>query len=84
MAYYPNKRSGRWYCTRHHDGYTNLGYDYRGHIYEKSVSPMIMGNPNTKEILSHIEPMIVYLIEAVKQIRLQFMFSLDKNDNRLN
>lgn len=84
MAYYPNKRSGRWYCTRHRDNYTNLGYDYRGHVYEKSVSPMILNNPNTKEILSHIEPMIVYLIEAVKQIRLQFMFSLDKNDNRLN
>ena len=43
-----------------------------------------MKNKRNKEILSHIEPLIIYLIEAVKQIRLQYMFSLDKNDTRVN
>lgn len=82
--YYHNKRSGRWYCTRHQDLYTDLGYKYKGHIYEKTVSPVIMQNRRNREILAHIEPIITYLIEAVKQIRLQFMFSLDKNDTRVN
>lgn len=80
----PNKRSGRWYCTRHQDDYTDLGYKYHGHIYEKTISPVILANKNNKAILSHIEPMIEYVIEAVKQIRLQYMFSLDKNDTRVN
>ena len=82
--YYPNKRSGRWYCTRHQDMYTDLGFKYPGHIYDHTISPVIMKNKRNKEILSHIEPLIVYIIEAVKQIRLQYMFSLDKNDTRAN
>jgi len=82
--YYPTKKSGRFYCTRHQDLYTDLGYDYRGHIFEKTVSPVIFGNKVNKAILSHIEPLILYLIETVKQVKTQFMFSLDKNDTRLN
>lgn len=82
--YLPNKKSGRWYCTRHQDMYTNLGYDYHGHVYEKTISPVILRNKNNKAILSRIEPLIEYAIDAVKQIRLQYMFSLDKNDTRVN
>lgn len=43
-----------------------------------------MNNKRNKEILSHIQPLIVYIIETVKQIKLQYMFSLDKNDTRVN
>jgi hypothetical protein len=82
--YFPNKRSPRWHCTRHQDLYTNLGFDYHGRVYEKTVSPVILKNRNNKAILSHIEPIITYLIDAVKQIKLQYMFSLDKNDTRVN
>ena len=82
--YYPNKRSGRWYCTRHQDIHTDLGFDYKNHIYERTISPIIMNNKRNKEILSHIQPLIVYIIETVKQIKLQYMFSLDKNDTRVN
>ena len=82
--YYPNKKSGRWYCTRHQDMYTDLGFKYTGHIYEKTLSPVIFSNKRNRSILSHIEPVISYLIESVKQIRLFYMFSLDKNDTRVN
>ena len=84
MAYFPNKRSGRWYCTRHQDMYTDLGFRYEGRIYEHTVSPVIFQNRNNKAILSHIEPLINYLINTVKQIKCQYMFSLDKNDTRVN
>ena len=82
--FYPNKRSGRWYCTRHQDHYTDLGFNYHGRIYEKTLSPVIFQNKRNKAILSRIEPMIEYMINAVKQIKLQFIFSLDKNDTRVN
>ena len=82
--YYPNKRSGRWHCTRHQDMYSDLGFKYQGHVYEKTLSPVIFKNKRNKAILSNIEPLIIYLIETVKQIRLQYMFSLDKNDTRVN
>jgi hypothetical protein len=82
--YVPNKKSARWYAVRHQDMYTDLGFDYRGKIFKKTVSPVILQNKVNKAILSHIEPIVEYLINCVKQVRLQYMFSLDKNDTRVN
>ena len=80
----PNKKSARWYAIRHQDIYTDLGFDYHGKVFEKTTSPVIMENKVNKSMLSRIEPMITYLIDKVKSIKLQYMFSLDKNDTRLN
>lgn len=80
----PNKKSARWYASRYQDMYTNLGFDYHGRIFEKTLSKVILQNSVNKAILSKIEPMISYLIDTVKQVRLHFMFSLDKNDDRVN
>ena len=82
--YIPNKKSARWFASRHQDMYTDLGFDYRGKIFKKTVSPVILQNKVNKAILSRIEPIIVYLIDAVKQVKLHYMFSLDKNDTRIN
>ena len=82
--YYPNKKSPNWYCKHHQDIYTELGFDYHGKVFEKTLSPVIFGNRVNKAILSRIEPMVTYLVDAIKQIRLQYMFSLDKNSKDLN
>lgn len=82
--YYANKKSGRWCATRSRDGYTNLGYNYAGNIFRRTLSKVILGNDKNYYILLKIESMIAYLIETVKQIRCQFLISVDKNDTRLN
>ena len=82
--YYPTKKSARWYCTHHQDIYTELGFDYHGNIFKKTISKVILQNKINQAILSKIEPMITYLIDTVKQIKLQYMFSLDKNSKDLN
>ena len=82
--YVPNKKSARWYASRHQDMYTDLGFDYRGKILSKTVSPVIFQNKVNNSILKRVEPIIEYLIEATKQVKLQFMFSLDKKDTRVN
>ena len=82
--YKPNKKSARWYASRHQDGYTDLGYKYSGNIFRKTMSPVLFKNKVNAALLAHIEPMVEYLIESVKQIRLHFMISLDKNDTRVN
>ena len=84
MAYIPNKKSARWYASRHQDMYTDLGYKYSGKIFGKTISPVILQNRVNSAILSRIEPIVEYLIESVKQVRLQYMFSLDKKDTRVN
>ena len=84
MSYIPNKKSARWYASRHQDIYTDLGYHYSGNIFKKTISPVILRNKINAAILARIEPIVEYLIESVKQVRLQYMFSLNKKDIRLN
>jgi len=83
VAYLPNKKSARWFASRHEDNYTNLGYNYKGKIFRKSMSHILFQNKVNAALLDKIEPMIQYLIDCVKQVRIHYMFSLDKNDTRI-
>ena len=79
-----NGKNARSIATHTQDYFTDLGYDQRNHIYEKTVSPEILKNQNNKNILLSVDKMIVFLIDAVKQIKLQYLISLDKNDRNVN
>jgi len=79
-----NKKNARHLATHTQDAYTDLGYDYRETVFLNSVSKPILENSRNKGILNAIQKLIVFLIDAVKQIRLQFMISLNKNDRNLN
>lgn len=79
-----NKRSPRDIAIHAQDIYTDLGYDYRKNVFLKTISKSIEDNDNNKNILNNIQKMIVFLIDAVKQIKLQYMISLDKTDRNLN
>lgn len=82
--YKPLQRSP-WYTTYHtQDSRKNLGFDYHGHVLEKTISRPIFGNAKNKAMLQKVEVMINYLIDTVKQIRLQYLISMDKNDINLN
>lgn len=76
---------GPYYYARHaQDKYENLGFDYHGRILEKSVSNVIFHNKKNKKLLKFADNMLDYLVDAVKQIRLQYMFSHNKNDINVN
>ena len=79
-----NKHNAKYVSRHTQDFFTDLGYDYRNSIFSKTISKPIMENPVNKGILNEIQRMIVYLIDSVKQIKLQYMISLDKNDRNLN
>lgn len=79
-----NKTTARYISNHSQDRFTDLGFDYRGRVFEKSISASILKNPNNRLILAEIENLIVYLIDTVKQVRLQFMISLDKTDRNVN
>lgn len=74
-----------WYVAYHaQDSRKNLGFDYHGHVLEKTISKVIFENKNNKAILAKVENMVNYLIDTVKQIKLQYLISMDKNDINLN
>ena len=79
-----NKHNARHVSRHTQDVFTDLGFDYRQKIFEKTVSKPILENPVNKGILDEIQKMISYLVDNVKQIKLQYMISLDKNDRNLN
>ena len=79
-----NKRTADYIANHAQDIYTDLGYDYQETVFTKTISNLIEENENNKNILKYIQRMIVFLIDTVKQIRLQYMISLDKNDRNVN
>lgn len=79
-----NKKNARYAATHSQDAFTDLGYDYTETVLMDNVSKHITANPRNRKLLAPIQRLIVFLIDAVKQIKLQFMISLDKNDRNLN
>ena len=49
-----NKVNARYVANHAQDVYTDLGFDYRGKILEKTVSPVLFQNFNNNFILSEI------------------------------
>ncbi len=79
-----NKVNARYVANHAQDVYTDLGFDYRGKILEKTVSPVLFQNFNNNFVLGEIDKMLSSLVDAVKQIKLQYMISLHKNDRNVN
>ena len=79
-----SKNSPRYYSEHIQDKYTDLGFDYRNQIFKKTISPTILENNNNKKMLTRIGNVIAWLVDTVKQVKLQFMISLPKNSRLLN
>lgn len=80
-----NKKSKYWYANHHNDVLPYLGYKYHGNVYKNTISPELYNsNSNVKELIINLESLINFLIDSVKQIKLQFSIAHDKNDINLN
>lgn len=81
----PNKKSKYYYASHAHDVYLHTGYKYHGNVYKNTISPELYNsNTKVKSFINQLEYLINYLIDSVKQIKLQFSIAHDKNDIRLN
>ena len=67
-----------------YDDYRNLGYDYKHHIFKNVLSPELFGNPINDMLFRQIEKLIEELIEQVKQIKLAYAYTYDKNAKNIN
>lgn len=80
----PLDKGPHYYAYHCQDEYHNLGFDYHGNILKKSVSKVIFKNKRNKQLLKKADDMLDYLVDAVKQIKLQYMISHNKNDININ
>jgi len=59
----------------------NIGYDYEGNIFRKTMSRLVYnGDENRSSILSKMEKVIFNLIEKTKDIRNFFNYTVPKNN----
>lgn len=67
-----------------HTRLKNTGYDYKGKIFQKSLSPYLMSDPNRSSILAEFEKTVYFLIEKTKYIKNFFNYTVGKNYKNLN
>ena len=67
-----------------YDNYTNEGYDYHRNLLNKVVSQEMFANKLNDIPLRQIERLIEHLIDAVKQIKLQYAIAFPKNSKKIN
>ena len=79
-----NKKSKYYYGSHTQDYLSNLGYDYHGNIFKRTLSSEMFINSNQNRILKWLEYHIEFLIDAVKNIKLQFSIARDKDDKNIN
>jgi hypothetical protein len=69
------------YIESTEDQRTNVGFEYEGRIFEKTLSSITLGGDNNrKSILNSIEKVVFRLIETTKNIRNFVNYRVPKNN----
>lgn len=61
-----------------------LGFDYRGKLYEKSVSPLILADTKRKKIVEKMDELIAYLVDSVKNVKKTYNYAIKRNSRDIN
>lgn len=61
-----------------------LGFDYRGKLYEKSVSPLILADTKRKKIVQKMDELIAYLVDSVKNVKKTYNYAIKRNSRDIN
>lgn len=69
------------YIESTEDNRTNVGFNYEGKIFEKTLSSITLsGDNNRKSILDSIEKVVFRLVETTKNIRNFVNYRVPKNN----
>ena len=75
------KKSWYEFIESQNDVRSNVGFDYEGKIFEKTLSnPVLGGDANRMDILASIENVIYSLFETTKYIKNYFNYTVSKNN----
>ncbi len=66
------------------DNYKNLGFDYKGNLFKKSVSSLFYTDERKIGILNEFEKMMYELVEQVKTIKKFRNFAIKKDSHNIN
>ena len=75
------KQSWYEFMSTQNDIRSNVGFDYEGKIFEKTLSnPVLGGDANRMDILASIERVVYSLFEATKYIKNYYNYTVPKNN----
>jgi len=61
-----------------------LGFDYRDEIMNKTLSPLMFGDPKRDGVLTKFNDLFAYMIDSVKNVKKTFMYQIPRNSRKLN
>jgi hypothetical protein len=59
-------------------------FDYKGRIFEKTMSPLLFNDSTRAGILNKFEEMIYFLVEKTKIIKTFYNYTVDKDFKNLD
>jgi len=62
----------------------DLGFDYRGRLYEKYSSPFLFKIDHVRDFLPFLDKMVTHLIEKTKEIKKTFAYAVPKKSRNIN
>jgi hypothetical protein len=75
------KKSWYEFINSQNDERSNVGFDYEGKIFEKTISNQILGGDNNRmDILASMEKVVYYWFETAKYIKNYFNYTVPKNN----
>jgi len=75
------KKSWYEFMSTQNDIRSNVGFEYEGRIFEKTLSNTILGGDKDRmDILASVERVVHQLFEATKYIKNYYNYTVNKNN----
>jgi hypothetical protein len=81
---YLTRESYYQYMIHVQDDIKNTGFDWRGQLFDKSISRYILSDTKRSLILGEIQKLLVYTIDKVSMIKKAMNYTVDKKYKYLN
>ena len=79
------RRQSPFYQVEHRkDENHQLGFDYRGEVLKRTLSPVLYNDEKRVKILQKLDELFVNMIDNVKNIKKTFIYSVERNSRNIN
>lgn len=71
-------------ATSRNERINNLGFNYKGKILRKTISPYLYSDPERATILDKFDNWLFFLVEKVKSIKTFYNYTVPKDYTKIN
>ncbi len=61
-----------------------VGYDFRGNVFKRTLSPLFFGEKNREDMVQQLDGVMSYLIDYIKHIKKAYNWTLGKKYRDFN